>query len=471
MVFSSAVFLFIFLPVVLVLHTVIRNNSVRNGLLIVASLVFYAFGEPLYILLLIGSVCVNFFMGRILATHKSKVVLVIAILLNVSLLVVYKYAGFLAETVNLIPFVSIPVPHIVMPIGISFFTFQAISYIVDTYRADDGKKAGFFDVLLYISLFPQLIAGPIVKYNSIKDEIKERTVTADKLAGGMRRFSVGLAKKMLIANTVGAVADKVFAMDTASIDTPLAWLGAVCYTLQIYFDFSGYSDMAVGLGKCLGFDFPENFDHPYVSCSIREFWRRWHMSLTGWFREYIYIPMGGNRKGKARQILNTMVVFITTGIWHGANLTFILWGFIHGVCMSFETLVFPKKKDGKHRGHLPAPIGWIVTMLIVITGFVIFRSDTVRYGISYIGRMFSFVTDGASYGIMMSNLTPVTVFTLAAAVIACCPVACFIRKKTQNTASWPVWSSVGYILSIVLYILCVMTLAADSYNPFIYFRF
>ena len=302
MVFSSAVFLFIFLPVVLILHTLVKNNAARNGLLIVSSLLFYAYGEPVYILLLVGSVCVNYVFGRILSEKKSKALMVTAVCINVLLLFVYKYAGFVAELINNIPFMEIPVPHIVMPIGISFFTFQAISYIIDTYRSENRKKAGFFDVLLYISLFPQLIAGPIVRYDSIKDEINERTVTTDKLSSGIRRFSVGLAKKMLIANSVGAAADKVFAMNTADIDTPLAWLGAVCYTLQIYFDFSGYSDMAVGLGKCFGFDFPENFDHPYISCSIREFWRRWHMSLTGWFREYIYIPLGGNRKGRSRQL-------------------------------------------------------------------------------------------------------------------------------------------------------------------------
>ena len=470
MVFSSAVFLFIFLPVVLILHTVIKNNTVRNGLLIVASLIFYAFGEPVYIMLLIVSVCVNYVFGRVLASNKSKILLTASVAANVLLLVVYKYAGFLAELVNALPFVNIPVPHIVMPIGISFFTFQAISYIIDTYRSESDDRPGFFDVLLYISLFPQLIAGPIVRYNSIKNEIRKRTVTVDKLSSGLRRFSVGLAKKMLIANTVGGAADRIFAMDTASIDTPLAWLGAVCYTLQIYFDFSGYSDMAVGLGKCFGFDFPENFDHPYISCSIREFWRRWHMSLTGWFREYIYIPLGGNRKGKARQVLNTMIVFITTGIWHGANMTFILWGLMHGVCLSAETILFSGKKEKKDR-HLPAPIGWLVTMFIVIIGFVIFRSDSVSYAFSYIGRMFAFVTDSASYGIMMSVLTPVMIFTLAASVVACCPVTAFVQKKTKNTPSWPVWSSLSYILSIALYIMCVMTLAANSYNPFIYFRF
>lgn len=468
MVFSSGVFLFIFLPAVLLAHTLIKSNSVRNGLLIAASLVFYAYGEPVYVLLLIASVGVNYIFGRILASRKSKGLLALAVVFNLSLLVVYKYTGFLAESLNLLPFVKLPVPKITMPIGISFFTFQAISHVADTYRSKDNEKTGFADVLLYISLFPQLIAGPIVKYNSVKEQISARSVTTDKLAAGIRRFVIGLSKKMLLANPMGYAADKIFGMDTGAIDTPLAWLGAVCYTLQIYFDFSGYSDMAVGLGKCMGFDFPENFDYPYSAAGIRSFWRRWHMSLTGWFREYLYIPLGGNRKGRGRQILNTMIVFVCTGIWHGANLTFILWGFGHGALMSAETLLTRRDKPEK---RALKPLKWLYTMFFVIIGFVIFRSDTVGYAFAYIGRMFAFVRLEGAFRVFLSFLTPVFILTLAAAAAACFPIVPVIGKAVREKRCRKWISGVCYALTFGLYLLCVLTLAADSYNPFIYFRF
>lgn len=468
MVFSSGVFLFIFLPAVLLAHTLIKSNSVRNGLLIAASLVFYAYGEPVYVLLLIASVGVNYIFGRILASRKSKGLLALAVVFNLSLLVVYKYTGFLAESLNLLPFVKLPVPKITMPIGISFFTFQAISYVADTYRSKDNEKTGFADVLLYISLFPQLIAGPIVKYNSVKEQIAARSVTTDKLAAGIRRFVIGLSKKMLLANPMGYAADRIFGMDTGAIDTPLAWLGAVCYTLQIYFDFSGYSDMAVGLGKCMGFDFPENFDYPYSAAGIRSFWRRWHMSLTGWFREYLYIPLGGNRKGRGRQILNTMIVFVCTGIWHGANLTFILWGFGHGALMSAETLLTRRDKPEK---RALKPLKWLYTMFFVIIGFVIFRSDTVGYAFAYIGRMFAFVRLEGAFRVFLSFLTPVFMLTLAAAAAACFPIVPAIGKAVREKRCRKWISGVCYALTFGLYLLCVLTLAADSYNPFIYFRF
>lgn len=468
MVFSSAVFLFIFLPIVLIAHTLIRNTTARNVLLIVASLIFYAFGEPVYVVLLLLSVFVNFLFGRVLYKHKSRAVLGVAVAINLALLVVFKYTGFIIETINIIPGVNIPVPSILMPIGISFYTFQAISYIVDVYRDKAEGKVGFFEVLLYISLFPQLIAGPIVQYRTVADQIKERTVTIDKFVSGIRRFIIGLSKKMLLANTMGFAADKVFAMDTVSIDMPLGWLGAVCYTLQIYFDFSGYSDMAVGLGHILGFDFPENFNYPYVATGIRDFWRRWHMSLTGWFREYLYIPLGGNRKGKARQVLNSMIVFLCTGIWHGANLTFLVWGAFHGVLISIETLFY--KKDRPVRKIL-LPIKWLYTILAVIIGFVIFRADSLSYGWDYIVKMFSFSVSESGRMVLLSIITPSFIVTLILAIVASCPWVKFIRNKTQGTKVYPVLSSAGYVATGVLLFMCMLTLAADSYNPFIYFRF
>ena len=466
MVFSSGVFLFLFLPVVILLHTVIRNNKIRNGMLIVASLIFYAYGEPVYILLLLASVVVNYFLGRAVAQSRSKAVLAIAVIFNIGVLVVFKYTGFIVETINCLPGISIPGPKITMPIGISFFTFQAVSYVIDTYRSEERKAAGFLDVLLYISLFPQLIAGPIVKYNSIKEALADRKVTVDGLTKGIRRFIVGLSKKMLIANAMGYVADTVFALDAATVDTPLAWLGAVCYTLQIYFDFSGYSDMALGLGNMMGFSFPENFRYPYVASGIRDFWRRWHMSLTGWFREYLYIPLGGNRKGLGRQIINGMIVFLCTGIWHGANATFIVWGLFHGVLISAETLIFRKKKEQKFN-----PFKWIYTIILVIIGFVIFRADTMGYAVTYIGKMFAFVRTDSAYITMMSMLTPVFLLTLGIAVIASTPIVPWIRNKTAGTVVSKGMNAATYVVVLGLFFLCVMTLAANSYNPFIYFRF
>ena len=468
MVFSSAIFLFIFLPIVLIAHSLVKNIKARNGLLIIASLVFYAFGEPIYIVMLLASVLFNYIMGLVLVKHRKKWVLGLAVVANLALLVVFKYTGFIIETFNRVMGTDFLAPNIVMPIGISFFTFQAISYIVDLYRGKVEGKTTFFQVLLYISLFPQLIAGPIVQYRTVAEHIRYRDVTVDKFSKGVCRFIVGLSKKMLISNSMGFGADKIFGMAVSGIDAPMAWLGAVCYTLQIYFDFSGYSDMAVGIGWMLGFDFPENFNYPYVGVGIRDFWRRWHMSLTGWFREYLYIPLGGNRKGKARQIFNSMVVFLCTGIWHGANMTFVVWGFFHGVLISIETLLH--KKDRKTPKALKGFI-WLYTMLAVIVGFVIFRADTLGYGIEYIGKMFTGGSQKASMVTTMSLLTPSFITTLLIGIVAACPVIPFIKKKAEGKKIYKGLCVAGYAATLVLYLLCVMSLASDSYNPFIYFRF
>lgn len=448
MVFSSAVFLFLFLPVVVLLHTVIKNNNVRNGMLIAASLIFYAYGEPVCIVLLVGSVFVNLIFGNILTRNKNKAILALAVGLNLLLLIFYKYTGLVR-----------------MPIGISFFTFQAISYVVDVYRSEEKENVGFFDVLLYISLFPQLIAGPIVKFNSIKNQIKDRVVTLDGLTSGIRRFVTGLSKKMLIANTMAYVADTVFALATDSIGSGIAWFGAVCYTLQIFFDFSGYSDMALGLGSMMGFTFPENFDHPYIATSVRGFWRRWHMSLTAWFREYLYIPLGGNRKGKTRKILNTMIVFACTGIWHGANWTFLIWGIFHGIFMCVEELLSKGKKE-EHFNILK----WACTMLVVIVGFVIFRSDNIGYAVAYIGKMFSFTSAGGAR-LLLSMLTPVFIVTFIFALVACTPVVAFVSDRIKGKRIYNILNVISYAITFVLLFLCILGLAADSYNPFIYFRF
>lgn len=311
MVFSSLVFLCIFLPTVFLLYTLVPSLKFRNGLLIVASLIFYAYGEPVYVLLMIFSSLLNYICARLVANEnaKRKLVLVLAVVINLGILAVFKYSGFFVESLNSVTGLAIPVPQIDLPIGISFFTFQALSYVIDVYRKTVDAQKNYLYVLLYITFFPQLIAGPIVKYRDISEQIVDREQTAEKIADGMRRFICGLAKKVLIANTMGQTADIIFNAGNDYLSVVTAWLGALAYLFQIYYDFSGYSDMAIGLGKMFGFDFKENFNYPYGAVSVKDFWRKWHISLSTWFKEYLYIPLGGNRKGRMRAVLNRLIVF------------------------------------------------------------------------------------------------------------------------------------------------------------------
>lgn len=468
MVFSSAVFLFAFLPVVFILHTVIRNTTARNVLLIVASLIFYAWGEPVYVVLLLASILINYLLGRFVWGRKP--VLVAAVIVNLAFLIVFKYAGFIVQSINAIPFISLKEPKISMPIGISFYTFQAMSYVIDTYRDERKRPGSFLDVMLYVCLFPQLVAGPIVKYNSVREQLQDRQVSAEGTASGIQRFIVGLSKKMLIANVMAVAVDRMFALDMAQLDMASAWAGAVCYMLQIYFDFSGYSDMAVGMGKMFGFTFPENFDYPYTACSIRQFWKKWHISLTSWFREYLYFPLGGNRKGRARTLFNRFFVFLCTGIWHGADWTFVVWGIYHGVLTMLETVLVKDKKDknaGKEADSARSVIrvlGHIYTLLAVMIGFVIFRADSMRQAVHFIASMFSFGATAVGTMTAVSVMSPLFIITLIIAAVACTPV---LRMLPKNAVT----RLLGMVLTIILYMLCIMEIAAGSYNPFIYFRF
>lgn len=468
MVFSSAVFLFAFLPVVFILHTVIRNTTARNVLLIVASLIFYAWGEPVYVVLLLASILINYLLGRFVWGRKP--VLVAAVIVNLAFLIVFKYAGFIVQSINAIPFISLKEPKISMPIGISFYTFQAMSYVIDTYRDERKRPGSFLDVMLYVCLFPQLVAGPIVKYNSVREQLQDRQVSAEGVASGIQRFIVGLSKKMLIANVMAVAVDRMFALDMAQLDMASAWVGAVCYMLQIYFDFSGYSDMAVGMGKMFGFTFPENFDYPYTACSIRQFWKKWHISLTSWFREYLYFPLGGNRKGRARTLFNRFFVFLCTGIWHGADWTFVVWGIYHGVLTMLETVLVKDKKDknaGKEADSARSVIrvlGHIYTLLAVMIGFVIFRADSMRQAVHFIASMFSFGATAVGTMTAVSVMSPLFIITLIIAAVACTPV---LRMLPKNAVT----RLLGMVLTIILYMLCIMEIAAGSYNPFIYFRF
>ena len=482
MVFSSLTFLCIFLPVILILDRILPGVRTKNVLLLIASIVFYAYGEPVCVFIMLGSCILNYlwalFIGKCLDKDKrvlAKVIVALSVLQNLAVLGVYKYADFAISQINLIPGVSIKPTGIVMPIGISFFTFQAMSYVIDVYRRDCKVQKNPFNVMLYVSFFPQLVAGPIVKYHDIELEISNRKETPEETAKGIRRFICGLAKKVFIANYVAVIADKLFGAAPSQIGALSAWVGAIAYMLQIYFDFSAYSDMAVGLGLMFGFHFKENFNYPYISTSIREFWRRWHISLSTWFKEYLYIPLGGNRKGKARTVINKFIVFLATGIWHGANWTFIFWGLYHGVFQMIEEFVRSKagkgKKDPDAKPSLIAKgLGHIYAVLVVMVGFVFFRADTLTQGFFWVKEMFAgpFLgtpeTAAANAQLLLPLMTPLNICMLTAGVILSAP----LKEKLQKHS---VLDKIAWVVTPLLLILCIMNLAGGTYNPFIYFRF
>ncbi len=467
MVFSSLTFLCVFLPAVFVLYTVLPRMKAKNAVLLVASVFFYAYGEPIYALLLIFSSLVNYAAAMLIGGGKGrKAVLAAAVVLNLGLLAVFKYSGMFVSTLNAVAGLSLPVPQIALPIGISFFTFQALSYVIDVYRGTVERQKNYFYVLLYISFFPQLIAGPIVKYRDISDRLADRRQDPALVANGMARFICGLAKKVLIANTMGQAADAVFAAAPADLSALTAWVGAVAYLFQIYYDFSGYSDMAIGLGRMFGFDFKENFLYPYGANNVQDFWRKWHVSLSTWFKEYLYIPLGGNRKGKGRTVLNRLIVFLLTGLWHGANWTFVVWGLWHGLFLLLEEFV-----PGLRR--LPKALGRAYTMLVVLLGFVVFRADTLAYGLAYIGRLFTGF--GVSNAAGLEQLTPWFLVMLGAAVVGCAPIKPLVDKlraavSGDGRGAKAARAAVGAAAFIGL-AWCLVRLAPSGYNPFIYFRF
>lgn len=471
MVFSSLVFICIFLPVVLILHTIIKNRKAKNGLLLAASLLFYVYGEPVYILLMLASTLVNYIGALLLEKHRSKFILILTLILNIGALVVFKYTGFIMTNINALLGLNLPIPEIRLPIGISFFTFQALSYVIDVYRQNVTAQRNYAKLLLYISFFPQLIAGPIVRYVDIAREIDERTVNVEKIAFGLRRFIVGLGKKVLIANAMGAAADYIFNHGAANLNILGAWIGAVAYLMQIYYDFCGYSDMAIGLGKMFGFHFKENFNHPYISNSIQEFWRRWHISLSSCFRDYVYIPLGGNRKGKVRTVLNRIAVFFLTGLWHGANWTFIVWGMFHGILLLIEEFIPLIKK-------LPNFLGRTYTLLAVTVGFVVFRADTIGEAGLFIGKLFSgFDFSAGTMSFALQTLTPYFIFMLLAAIACSGPLrkltnrVCELENKESLKKQEQILQIISFVFAFMLLAWCIIRLAGGSYNPFIYFRF
>lgn len=465
MVFSSAIFLLMFLPVVFILNYFCKKEY-SNSLLLIASLIFYAWGEPYLVILMLFSIVINWAIGITIASCTGgtrRAALVLGIVCDLGILGYYKYAGFIISIVNSICKQDLfSIPEITLPIGISFFTFQAISYIVDVYRGDTAHSPKLINVALYISFFPQLIAGPIVQYHNINKQIENRTISWQGVSSGFKRFIYGLSKKVLIANVLGLCVDTIYAYDIAFLDWKTAWIGALAYTFQIYYDFSGYSDMAIGLGRMFGFDILENFNYPYISKSISEFWRRWHISLGSWFRQYVYIPLGGNKKGKVRTYVNLMIVFLLTGLWHGADFSFLLWGIYHGFFSIIERLGIKKLLDKLNI------ISIVYCFLIVNFGWVLFRADDTFTGIRYIARMIMPWKYIDSRIPTWEYLNDKLVFTGVCAILGL-----GILKKMIPHSITEKWenSTPEAIYCIFLLILCLASIASNTYNPFIYFQF
>lgn len=442
--------------------------TAKNITLLIFSIFFYTYGESKAVVLMLISILMNYCFGLAMKPENKarKPILAVSITANLAMLGVFKYAGFTAEMINFIPGVNIPVPEIALPIGISFYTFQAMSYVIDAYKDPKYIQKNLYKVALYITFFPQLVAGPIVKYCDFADQIDNRRTTPEMTAQGIRRFITGLSKKLLIANTMAAAADYVYGLESSQLSIALAWLGAVSYLFQIYFDFSGYSDMAIGLGKMFGFTFKENFNYPYISSSMQEFWRRWHISVSTWFKEYLYIPLGGNRKGKFRTALNKLAVFFCTGLWHGASLNFIIWGLINGGFMMLESYkLLNTEKWFK-------PLRHIYAMLVTVLAFVFFRADTLGEACRFIGHMFNPTGITSEKNAMfLSQITPVYIIMFVAAVVFSMPVWQTLRSKVKSKELLLYGETGSYVISLVLLAMCIITLSSASYNPFIYFRF
>lgn len=471
MLFSSAAFIYIFLPLVLLIYYVFLRKSrpAQNVFLCIASLFFYAWGEPKFVAVMLLSIIINWICGLAvdkLRSRKTAVRLVIAanVIMNLGLLFVFKYLNFTANTLQSLFNIDCRVPEIALPIGISFFTFQAMSYVIDVYREKGKAQKNIINVGLYISFFPQLIAGPIVRYETIAEQILNRKENIADVTSGFSRFCIGLAKKVLLANNFAMLADTLFnGAYGSTLSAAAAWLGAIAYTMQIFFDFSGYSDMAIGLGKMFGFHFLENFNYPYISKSVSEFWRRWHISLGSWFRDYLYFPLGGSRVSKPRLFLNLLIVWFLTGLWHGANFTFIIWGLLHFSFIAMEKFTGLDKKNGKALNIFK----WLYTFIVVVIGWVFFRADSVAHGLGYLGSMFGLNGNPLIDANFADHISHNYILILIGAV-CCTPVVTMLGKKIKKN----VFSDALYIIAVLLlFILSVACIVGDSYNPFIYFNF
>jgi alginate O-acetyltransferase complex protein AlgI len=470
--FSTTLFLFLFLPLMLGAYFVSPARG-RNGVLFAGSLLFYAWGEPFYLFVLLGSLVVNYSLAlRIEAASeiRRRRILLLSFGFNLGLLIGFKYSGFLLMQLGswgetwLQIFPGLRTPH--LPLGISFFTFQAISYTLDVYRREVPAEREFLRFGLYVFLFPHLIAGPIVRYRDLAGSLAKRTCTTEQFASGVRRFIVGLAKKLLLANTLAESADTIFRLPPEQLAPSAAWLGLICYSLQIYFDFSGYSDMAIGLGRMFGFEFAENFNYPYLAQSVTDFWRRWHLSLSTWFRDYLYIPLGGNRGSGLRTGRNLLIVFLLCGLWHGASWTFVVWGGYHGLFLIFERLGF-----GRILNHLGAPFRHAYLLFVVMLGWVWFRSSSLEQANGFFAALFG-LHSGEYQGIDFLQLE--LLLALGFGVLACFPVLRWLREWSEKVTT-PMGRSSLAILELAGLYLCfvaaIIRLAAESYQPFIYFRF
>lgn len=473
MVFSSIFFLFTFLPLSLLLYWM-SPAKMKNFTLLAVSLFFYAWGEPVYVLLMIASILTNFVFGIFIESELIKekravrrALFISAVVFNILILGFFKYYGFLAENINALFNADIAYSELPLPIGISFYTFQVLSYVIDVYLGKVRLQRNPVSFALYVTMFPQLIAGPIVRYSDIESQLEQRNVSAAKFGEGAQRFIQGLGKKVLIANSMGALWDITQAMDMTGISVFSAWLGIIAYTFQIYFDFSGYSDMAIGLGKMFGFEFMENFDHPYISRSVTEFWRRWHISLGTWFREYVYIPLGGNRCSRIRQIRNIMAVWMLTGLWHGASWNFVVWGIYYGCLLLIEKMFLKKLID-----NAPAIISHVYCMLAVIIGWVLFASRDIESAAAYLGVMSgasgNVLVDNAFIYYLKSNAVMLVISLLFSTGIF---REIFEPEEISDKIRTRVSHSAAVILHAFILFMSTAYLVTETYNPFLYFRF
>lgn len=482
MLFSSPLFLYLFLPITLLGYYLVPSK-LKNYWLLAASLVFFAWGGVTFTFILVTSIILNYIFGIQMEkkrdTPQSRTWLIIGVATNIGILAIFKYTNFLVQNLNLlldsIQIPQIPQTQIVLPIGISFYTFHSLSYLIDIYRRKTGAQHNFFDLSLYITMFSQLIAGPIIRYSDVEHQLRGRTHTSAKFASGIERFLIGLGKKVLLANTFAKIADQIFESNPADLGAPLAWLGIICYTLQIYCDFAGYSDMAIGLGRMFGFEFMENFNLPYIAKSVKEFWRRWHISLSSFFRDYVYISMGGNRISVSRTYINLLIVFFLTGFWHGASWSFVVWGLFHGLFMVVERLGLEKILDKTWK-----PIANLYTLLVVMFAWVLFRAETLSFALDYWKALFDFSTTSQQMILFRSYLDTEFWLTFIIATAGSLGLFVVIGKRidsilNSNKAISRLFAYSYHFISFAFYAgvlyLCTMYLISGTYNPFIYYRF
>lgn len=469
MLFSSLTFLFIFLPAIFLLYFINRNIKYRNIILLLFSLIFYSWGEPKYIILMFLTTLISYISGLVIDKNrgniKSKLALISAITLSLLSLFIFKYLDFSINILNSVLNLNIKEFNLILPIGISFYTFQILSYVIDLYRNKVKLQKNPFKLLLYVSFFPQLIAGPIVRYETVENEINERKVTSNDFIEGFKRFLLGLAKKVLIANNVAVLCDYVYNNLNMNFGSGILWLAAIAYTIQIYYDFSGYSDMAIGLGRMFGFHFLENFNYPYIANSVTDFWRRWHISLSTFFRDYVYIPLGGNRVKKIINIRNILIVWFLTGLWHGASFNYIIWGLYYGLFLLIEKFIIGDKIE-----KIPHLIRHIITLFIVIVGWTLFRVENFQSLINVLKVMFSFNPSNWLDLFRMNVKLVITIPYLILGIIFSLPIDRWFHKKVYNSNKCYLTLLEDFILGI-LFIIVVTKLVSNQYNPFIYFRF